>query len=92
MTGTRERFRAVLMTAATFVLGVFPMIIATGAGASSRVAIGVPVFYGMLIGTCFGLLVIPMLYVLFQTITENSGGWKKSHQEQVVAGKRRKKA
>jgi len=67
---TKERFRAVLMTAFTFILGVFPLIIATGAGSGSRVAIGVPVFYGMLIGTAGGLIVIPLLYVLFQTITE----------------------
>ena len=67
---TKERFRAVLMTAFTFILGVFPLIVASGAGAGSRVAIGVPVFYGMLIGTAGGLIVIPLLYVLFQTITE----------------------
>ncbi|MBR1914881.1 MAG: efflux RND transporter permease subunit [Alphaproteobacteria bacterium] len=67
---TKERFRAVLMTAFTFILGVFPLIVATGAGAGSRVAIGVPVFYGMLVGTAGGLIVIPLLYVLFQTITE----------------------
>ncbi len=70
MTGTKERFRAVLMTAFTFILGVFPMIIATGAGASSRIAIGVPVFYGMLVGTFGGLLMIPLLYVLFQKMHE----------------------
>ena len=67
---TKERFRAVLMTAFTFILGVFPLIVAAGAGSGSRVAIGVPVFYGMLIGTAGGLIVIPLLYVLFQTITE----------------------
>ena len=70
MTGTKERFRAVLMTAFTFILGVLPMIVATGAGASSRIAIGVPVFYGMLLGTAAGLIVIPLLYVLFETIRE----------------------
>lgn len=70
LVGTKERFRAVLMTAFTFILGVLPMIVATGAGASSRIAIGVPVFYGMLLGTFVGLLVIPLLYVLFQTIKE----------------------
>ena len=70
MVGTKERFRAVLMTAFTFILGVYPMIVATGAGAASRVAIGVPVFYGMLLGTAAGLIVIPLLYVLFQTISE----------------------
>ena len=69
---TKERFRAVLMTAFTFILGVFPLIVATGAGSGSRVAIGVPVFYGMLVGTAGGLIVIPLLYVLFQTITERA--------------------
>ena len=67
---TKERYRAVLMTAFTFILGVYPLIVATGAGAGSRVAIGVPVFYGMLIGTAAGLVVIPLLYVLVQTVTE----------------------
>lgn len=70
LVGLKERFRAVLMTAFTFILGVLPMIVATGAGANSRIAIGVPVFYGMLLGTGIGLVIIPMFYVLFQTITE----------------------
>ena len=70
VTGTKERFRAVLMTAFTFILGVLPMIVATGAGAASRIAIGVPVFYGMLLGTAVGLIVIPLLYILFQTLSE----------------------
>ncbi len=68
--GTKERFRAVLMTAFTFILGVLPMIVATGAGAASRIAIGVPVFYGMLLGTAAGLIVIPLLYVLFETLAQ----------------------
>ena len=74
--GTKERFRAVLMTAFTFILGVLPMIVATGAGAASRIAIGVPVFYGMLVGTAVGLIVIPLLYILFQTIREKTYEWK----------------
>ncbi len=65
--GLTERFRAVLMTAFTFILGVWPMIIATGAGAGSRRAIGTPVFYGMLVGTVLGLFIIPLLYILVQT-------------------------
>lgn len=77
LVGTKERFRAVLMTAFTFILGVIPMIIATGAGAGSRVAIGVPVFYGMLLGTAVGLLIIPLLYVLFQTMREKVNGGPK---------------
>ncbi len=72
LTGTQERFRAVLMTAFTFILGVWPMIVATGAGAASRIAIGVPVFYGMLIGTAVGLIFIPLLYILVTTVAENA--------------------
>lgn len=66
--GLRERFRAVLMTASAFILGVFPMVIAGGAAAASRQAIGVPVFWGMLIATLGGLFIIPMVYVLVQSL------------------------
>ncbi len=76
--GLTIRFRAVLMTAFTFILGVFPMIVATGAGAASRRAIGVPVFYGMLVGTCIGLILIPLLYVLVQTVIERCHNHQKS--------------
>jgi len=69
--GTKERFRAVLMTALTFILGVAPLVWATGACAGSRVAVGVPVFSGMLIGTLFGLGIIPLFYILVQTIVDN---------------------
>ena len=78
--GLNERFRAVLMTASAFVLGVFPMIIATGAAAASRKAIGIPVFWGMLIGTLGGLFVIPMFYALVQEKTERFAKWRKKKQ------------
>lgn len=71
--GLRERFRAVLMTAFTFILGIAPLLIATGAGANSRKAIGIPVFWGMLIGTVLGLFIIPLFYVLVQTVTDKIG-------------------
>ncbi|MBR6356510.1 MAG: efflux RND transporter permease subunit, partial [Alphaproteobacteria bacterium] len=67
---TKERFRAVLMTAFTFILGVAPLVWASGASAGSRVAVGVPVFWGMIIGTMAGLILIPLMYILVQTITE----------------------
>ena len=70
VTGLKERFRAVLMTALTFVLGVAPMVWATGACSGSRIAVGVPVFYGMLIGTIAGLVVIPLLYIMVQTLVD----------------------
>lgn len=74
--GAEERFRAVLMTALTFVLGVFPMIVATGAGASSQISIGTSVFYGMIMATTVGIIFIPALFALFETIKEKSDGGK----------------
>lgn len=68
--GAGQRFRAVLMTAFTFVLGVLPMVFATGAGAASRRVIGQTVFSGMLAATLFGIILVPALYVLFQRLRE----------------------
>jgi len=68
--GARQRFRAVLMTAFTFILGVLPMMFASGAGSASRQSIGTTVFFGMLAATLFGIVLVPALYVLFQTIRE----------------------
>lgn len=64
------RYRAVLMTAWSFVLGVFPMVIATGAGSGSRQVIGVTTFCGMILATVLGIIFIPGLYVLFQSLGE----------------------
>ncbi len=69
--GAAERFRAVLMTALTFILGVFPMIVAKGAGAASQIAIGTSVFYGMIFGTLIGIVFIPALFALFETVKEH---------------------
>lgn len=68
--GADERYRAVLMTAFTFILGVFPMIVAKGAGAGSQIAIGSAVFYGMIFATIVGIVFIPPLFAVFETIKE----------------------
>ncbi|WP_289020874.1 efflux RND transporter permease subunit [Desulfobacter postgatei] len=68
--GAKQRFRAVLMTAFTFILGVLPMVFASGAGSASRQAIGTTVFFGMLAATLFGIVLVPALFVLFQTFRE----------------------
>lgn len=75
--GLKERFRAVLMTAFAFILGVWPMVVASGAAAASRRAIGVPVFWGMIAGTAIGLFIIPLMYVLVQTLFEKAHKKKK---------------
>ena len=74
--GLTQRFRPVLMTAFTFILGMLPMVFATGAGAASRRALGVPVFYGMLVGTMVGLFLIPLFYVLVQTGVDKWTEWR----------------
>lgn len=71
--GAGERFRAVLMTAFTFVLGVLPLVFASGAEAGSRRAIGTTVFSGMLAATFFGIVLAPALYMLFQNMRERFG-------------------
>ena len=67
------RFRAVLMTAFSFILGVIPLLVATGAGAASRRVLGTTVFSGMIAATVLGVLVIPMLYFVVQHFSEFMG-------------------
>ena len=59
LNGMRVRFRSVMMTALSFVIGVFPMVVASGAGAGSRQSIGVTTFWGMLVATIAGMMFIP---------------------------------
>ncbi|MBE9603668.1 multidrug efflux RND transporter permease subunit [Acetobacteraceae bacterium H6797] len=70
--GARLRFRAVMMTSIAFVLGLLPLVLATGAAAVSRRAVGTPVFAGMLAAACIGIFMIPMLYMVFQSFRERS--------------------
>jgi hydrophobe/amphiphile efflux-1 (HAE1) family protein len=76
--GARLRFRAVMMTAFSFILGVLPLVTASGAGANSRQAIGATVFSGMLAATVVGIFLIPALFAICQTLRErlkkNRGG------------------
>jgi multidrug efflux pump subunit AcrB len=66
MMGARLRFRAVLMTAFAFILGVLPLVLATGAGANARKSIGITVFSGMLASTCLAVLFVPAFFVVVQ--------------------------
>ena len=70
--GMRVRFRAVMMTALSFVIGVMPMVFATGAGAGSRVSIGTTTFWGMIAATIFGMTIIPGLFVISCFMSENT--------------------
>jgi HAE1 family hydrophobic/amphiphilic exporter-1 len=64
------RFRPILMTAFSFILGVIPLAIASGAGAASRVSLGTAVLFGMLIATASGVFLIPAFYVIIQGLRE----------------------
>ncbi len=66
----RARFRAILMTSFAFILGVAPLVIASGAGASARKSIGITVFSGMLASTCLAVLFVPSLFCVVQRFDE----------------------
>jgi len=70
--GAQMRFRAVMMTSIAFILGLFPLVIATGAAEISRRAVGTAVFGGMLAASSIGIFLIPMLYVTFQRLRERA--------------------
>ena len=68
--GARTRFRAVMMTSIAFILGLVPLVTANGAAQVSRRAVGTPVFAGMIAASTIGIFLVPMLYVVFQTMRE----------------------
>ncbi|MCW5587934.1 MAG: efflux RND transporter permease subunit, partial [Chromatiales bacterium] len=72
--GSRLRIRAVLMTSFAFILGLVPLVIASGAGEASQRGVGTAVFGGMLIASTLGIFLIPMLYVTFQRLREKFHG------------------
>ncbi len=84
ITGARLRFRAVMMTALSFILGVAPLIFATGAGAASRMVVGFVVVSGMFFATAIGIFFIPTLYYAIQR-----GGEVISERLSGVIGRRR---
>jgi HAE1 family hydrophobic/amphiphilic exporter-1 len=77
----RVRFRPILMTSFAFILGVVPLVTATGAGASARVSLGLAVFSGMIASTCLAVLFVPSFFVVMQRFEE----WRKSRKQQAPA-------
>jgi HAE1 family hydrophobic/amphiphilic exporter-1 len=74
MEAARLRLRPILMTAFAFILGVVPLMIATGAGAASRQSIGTTVFGGMLAATVLTLLFVPVFYAVIEGLRERGHG------------------
>jgi len=68
LAAARDRFRPILMTAFSFILGVLPLLVASGAGAEARKVMGMTVFSGMLAATVIGVLVVPALYVFIEKL------------------------
>jgi multidrug efflux pump subunit AcrB len=70
ISGASLRFRAVMMTAWSFIIGVLPLAFASGAGAGAMKAIGICTLFGMLVSTCFGIIFVPSIYAMFQRMRE----------------------
>ena len=77
VTAGNLRFRAIMMTAFSFILGVVPLLIASGAGAAARQSLGTTVFSGMLAATIVGTLLVPTFYVAIQDLVERLPGRKR---------------
>ncbi len=76
---SRSRFRPILMTSFAFILGVLPLVLATGAGANARKSLGISVFTGMLASTCLAVLFVPSFFVVLQRFEEWRKGRKAPH-------------
>ena len=72
--GAVARLRPIIMTSFAFILGLIPLMMASGAGAAGNQSIGTGAVGGMLIGTIFGVLVIPVLFIIFQSLQERISG------------------
>ena len=72
----RLRFRPILMTAFSSICGFFPLVVAAGAGAASRQALGTAVVGGLAVATLLGVLFVPVLYVIVQWLGDLRGARK----------------
>jgi len=69
----KQRFRPILMTAFSFILGVLPLLVASGAGAEARKVMGMALFSGMLLATVLGVLLVPVLFVIIERLSGGAG-------------------
>jgi hydrophobe/amphiphile efflux-1 (HAE1) family protein len=83
--GARSRFRPVMMTSFAFILGLLPLVIATGASQLARRDVGTPVFGGMIFASFIGIFAIPPLYVAFQAIRERLRPGARPHEPEQSA-------
>jgi multidrug efflux pump subunit AcrB len=84
--GARLRFRPVMMTSFAFILGLYPLVVASGASELARRGVGTPVFGGMILASFVGIFAIPPLYVMFQAIRERlRPGSRPANEQQPAA-------
>ena len=88
----RARFRPILMTSFAFILGVVPLVLATGAGANARKSIGITVFSGMLASTCLAVLFVPTFFVVIQRFENWLAERKREESSPVRRRCRRRRA
>lgn len=75
----QQRLRPIIMTAISTLLGIFPLVIATGAGSASRQSLGTAVFGGMIVSTVLSLFVVPVLYIVIVSMIDSFGGGSREH-------------
>ena len=78
---SRTRFRPILMTSFAFILGVAPLVTASGAGASARASLGLAVFSGMIASTCLAVLFVPSFFVVVRRFEE----WRAARKAPAAA-------
>jgi hydrophobic/amphiphilic exporter-1 (mainly G- bacteria), HAE1 family len=79
---SKQRLRPILMTAISTLVGIFPLVVAVGAGAGSRRSLGTAVFGGMLIATFLSLFIVPILYIVIKTLVDRFSGGDRSQPPQ----------
>jgi HAE1 family hydrophobic/amphiphilic exporter-1 len=80
---SQERLRPILMTALSFIFGIFPLAIATGAGANARQSLGTAVLGGMIVSTFLSLFIVPVLYIVIGTIRQRIQSRRKSRSKEL---------
>jgi HAE1 family hydrophobic/amphiphilic exporter-1 len=82
--GAEARLRPILMTSFAFILGLLPLMFASGAGANGNHSIGTGAVGGMLVGTGFGIFITPVLFIIFQSIHEKISGPPKPLEDEEI--------
>lgn len=84
ISGATARLRPILMTSFAFIFGLLPLMLSKGVGAAGNTSIGTGAVGGMLVGTIFGVLVIPILFIIFQNLQERVSSKKTDEEEEEV--------